>query len=460
MKTKAIAAAALLVATGSAMASPNHQQYSFSFVGNETNVLNLVGIFGLVGIRGCVTVDNTGNAVVQSNQSVDVHHANLKGPLLGNYVTGHVTYGVDSRTTTVQDQGGAYLIGSSTTTHYDNSTSWVNASANGHLNTNQSFQAGAGYVAGQSSSGSGGFVAGGGYQYANIAGGGGIIGGGIIPLPPLGGAIFGGYLVGNFGAGEGSAWGGYAYGQQSQQAAGFLAGGFLNTQKSFDAAFHAVLNQGNASIESDSIAAGALWGFSNTYMMATTWTKGAITYHFNTAQYQTMGATLGGGALANANGNIGVNVAAGADNAQANNVAIASLNAQPVYASAQVFANQSSKGSASISQFYVNSSVGDGALAGATGNVGVNVASGVGNVQQNGLAAAVSQGGVGNYKGGAANATAQTDQTAGMKASGDFIANASLGNGALAWASGNVGVNVASGIGNVQANSLAISAIK
>lgn len=62
--------------------------------------------------------------------------------------------------------------------------------------------------------------------------------------------------------------------------------------------------------------------------------------------------------MANANGNIGVNVAAGADNAQANNVAIASLNAQPVYASAQVFANQSSKGSASISQFYVTSSVG------------------------------------------------------------------------------------------------------
>ncbi|VVE01715.1 hypothetical protein PIN31009_02171 [Pandoraea iniqua] len=459
MKTKAIAAAALLVATGTAMASPNHQQYSFSFIGNETNVLNLVGIFGLVGIRGCVTVDNTGNAVVQSNQSVDVHHVNLKGPLLGNYTTGHVTYGVDAKTTTVSDQGSAYLLAGKTTTHYDNSTSWVNASASGHLNTNSSFQAGAGYVAGQSSSGSGGFIAGGGYQYSNIAGGGGIIGGGVLPLPG-GLAIYGGYLVGNFGAGQGSAWGGYAYGQQSQQAAGFLAGGFLNTQKSFDAAFNAVVNHGNASVESDSIAAGALWGFSNTYTVATTWTKGAITFHTNTAVYQTMGATLGGGALANANGNIGVNVAAGADNAQANNVAIASLNAQPVYASAQVFANQSSKGSASLSQFYVTSSVGDGALAGATGNVGVNVASGIGNVQQNGLAAAVSQGATGWYKGGAANSTAQTDQKAGMKASGDFIANASLGAGALAWASGNIGVNVASGIGNVQSNSLAISAIK
>lgn len=459
MKTKAIAAAALLVATGSALASPNHQQYSFSFIGNETNVLNLVGIFGLIGIKGCVTVDNTGNAVVQSNQSVDVHHVNLKGPLLGSYTTGHVTYGVDSKTTTVSNQGSAYLIGSKTTTHYDNSTSWVNASANGHLNTSQAFQAGAAYVAAQSSSGSGGFVTGGGYQYSNIAGGGAIVGGGIIPLPG-GFALYGGYLAGNFGAGQSSAWGGYAYGQQSQQAAGFLAAGFLNTQKSFDAAFHAVLNHGNASIESDSIAAGALWGFQDTYMKSTTWTKGALTLHVNTSTLQTMGATLGSGALANANGNIGVNVAAGADNAQANNVAIASLNAQPVYASAQVFANQSSKGSASISQFYVNASVGDGALAGATGNVGVNVASGVGNVQQNGLAAAVSQGGHGWYKGGAANSTAQTDQTASMKASGDFIANASLGNGALAWASGNVGVNVAAGIGNVQANSLAISAIK
>ncbi|VVE68612.1 hypothetical protein PCA31118_02965 [Pandoraea captiosa] len=459
MKTKAIAAAALLVATGTAMASPNHQQYSFSFIGNETNVLNLVGIFGLIGIRGCVTVDNTGNAVVQSNQSVDVHGVNLKGPLLGNYVTGHVTYGVNSKTTTITDQGSAYLVASKTTTHFDDSTSWVNATANGHLNTSQSFQAGAGYVAAQSSSGSGGFIAGGGYQYSNYAAGLGIIGGGVIPLPG-GLALYGGYLFANAGAGQASAWGGYAYAQQAQQAAGFLAAGFLNTQKSFDAAFHATLNHGNASIESDSIAAGALWGFSNTYTKSSVWTKGAITYHFNTAQYQTMGATLGNGALANANGNVGVNVAAGADNAQANSVAIASLNAQPVYASAQVFANQSSKGSASISQFMVNASVGDGALAGATGNVGVNVASGVGNVQGNSLAAAVSQGGHGWYKGGAANSTAQTDQMAGMHASGDFVANASLGNGALQWASGNVGVNVAAGIGNVQANSLAISAIK
>ncbi|EON12072.1 MULTISPECIES: hypothetical protein [Pandoraea] len=459
MKTKAIAAAALLVATGSALASPNHQQYSFSFIGNETNVLNLVGIFGLIGIRGCVTVDNTGNAVVQSNQSVDVHGVNLKGPLLGSFVTGKVTYGVDSKTTTVSDQGSAYLLAGKTTTHYDNSTSWVSASASGHLNTSQSFQAGAAYVAGQSSSGSGSFITGGGYQYSNIAGGAGIVGGGVIPLPG-GWAVYGGYLFGNFGAGEHSAWGGYAYQQQSQQAAGFLAAGFLNTQKSFDASFHAVLNHGNESVESDTVAAAALWGFTNTFTKSTVWTKGAITYHFNTAQYQTMGATLGHGALANANGNIGVNVAAGADNAQANNVAIASLNAQPVYASAQVFANQSSKGSASISQFYVNSSVGDGALAGATGNVGVNVAAGVGNVQENGLSAAVSQGGSGWHKGGAANSTAQTDQSASMKASGDFIANASLGNGALAFASGNVGVNVASGIGNVQANNLAISAIK
>lgn len=391
MKTKAIAAAALLVATGSALASPNHQQYSFSFIGNETNVLNLVGIFGLIGIRGCVTVDNTGNAVVQSNQSVDVYGVNLKGPLLGNFVTGKVTYGVDSKTTTVSDHGSSYLLASKTTTHYDNSTSWVNASANGHLDTSKSFQAGAVFFHSPHS---------------------------------------------------------------------FFAAGFLNTQKSFDAAFHAVVNHGNKSVESDTIAAAALWGFTNTFTKSSVWTKGAITYHFNTAQYQTMGATLGTGALANANGNIGVNVAAGADNAQANNVAIASLNAQPVYASAQVFANQSSKGSASISQFFVNASVGDGALAGATGNVGVNVAAGVGNVQENGLSAAVSQGGSGWHKGGAANSTAQTDQSASMKASGDFVANAALGKGALAFASGNVGVNVASGIGNVQANNLAISAIK
>lgn len=458
MKTKAIAAAALLVVAGSAMASPAHQQYSFSFIGNETNVLNLVGIFGVVGIQGCVSVDNTGSAVVQSNQSVHVDHVNLTGPKLGTWTTGSVTYGINQTSNTTTDTGGAYLIGSATTTSYNNSTSWVNAAANGHLNTSQSFQAGAGYVAGQQSQGSGGFIAGGGYEYSNFAAGGSAIGGGHFWLPG-GGGVYGGYITGNEGAGQGSAWGGYAYGQQSSSSAGFLAGGFLNTQKSFDAAFHGYLNEGNSSVSSESIAAGALWGFSNSYMSSTATVNGSITIHYNTLQMQTMGATLGDGALAGASGNVGVNVAAGADNAQGNNAAIASLNAQPVYASAQVFSNQSSSGSASLKDYFVTASVGDGALAGVSGNVGVNVASGIGNVQQNGLAAAVSQTTSKWYTGGAANATSQTDQSATMQAAGNFVANASLGNGALAYATGNVGVNVAAGIGNVQSNSLAISAI-
>lgn len=459
MKTKAIAAAALLVATGSVLASPHHQQYSFSFIGNETNVLNLVGIFGVVGIQGCVSVDNTGNAVVQSSQNVYVPGVHLEGPKLGTWTTGSVTYGVNNKTTTTTDTGSAYLAAGSVTSSYNNSTSWVNASASGHLNTSSSFQAGAGYVAGQQSSGSGGFVAGGGYQYSAYALAGGIIGGGVIYWPG-GGAIYGGSASAAAGAGQGSIWGGYAYGQQSQSSAGFLAGGFLNTQKSFDAAFHGMLNEGEASVSANSILAGAEWGFTNTYTKNTSTVKGSVTIHTNTMQMQTMGATLGNGALANATGNVGVNVAAGADNVQSNNVAIASVNAQPVYSSAQVFSTQHSAGSASIKDFYVMASVGDGALAGASGNVGVNVASGAGNVQQNGLAASVSQTTSSHYKGGAANATAQTDQSAGMGASGNFVAQASLGTNALQYATGNIGVNVAAGIGNVQNNSLAISAIK
>lgn len=97
MKTKAIAAAALLVATVPPWRTRLITSNTASFIGNETNVLNLVGIFGLVGIRGCVTVDNTGNAVVQSSQMVDAHGVHLTGPLLGSYVTGDVTYGVHSR---------------------------------------------------------------------------------------------------------------------------------------------------------------------------------------------------------------------------------------------------------------------------------------------------------------------------------------------------------------------------
>ncbi len=171
-----------------------------------------------------------------------------------------------------------------------------------------------------------------------------------------------------------------------------------------------------------------------------------------------LSATLGD-ALGGASGNIGANVAAGVGNAQSNDAALAALTTDPgVYASAQVFSDQTSlENTASATWFNsYDASVTDGALAGATGNIGVNVASGVGNAQSNALAASS------NSAGSAAYATSDSNQ----EASGNFIEldflptldlTASLGGGALAGAVGNIGVNVASGVGNLQHNSLAIA---
>ncbi|MFP3617002.1 hypothetical protein SB778_43935, partial [Paraburkholderia sp. SIMBA_050] len=82
----------------------------------------------------------------------------------------------------------------------------------------------------------------------------------------------------------------------------------------------------------------------------------------------------GSNAAQNVSGNIGVNIAEGINNAQSNDAALASVDAGNVFGNAQVFNNQSSGGKASINNFNVNASVGDGSLQYASGNVGVNVA--------------------------------------------------------------------------------------
>lgn len=89
-------------------------------------------------------------------------------------------------------------------------------------------------------------------------------------------------------------------------------------------------------------------------------------------------ATVGANTLRGASGNIGVNVSAGALNAQANQIILittpqaAIASQQNVHAVAQVTGSVSAK-------------LGAGSLAAVSGNVGVNIASGVGNAQFNGL---------------------------------------------------------------------------
>jgi hypothetical protein len=171
-------------------------------------------------------------------------------------------------------------------------------------------------------------------------------------------------------------------------------------------------------------------------------------------------AHLGGDALSDAQGNIGANVAAGVGNAQANDTALSAVDGEKVFASAMVFGSQASLGNyatTNTDNTYYDATLDGNALSNAKGNIGVNVAAGVGNAQGNGMAASV------NSSGRLAIATADSEQLAisnlldsdGRRLSLDLYA--SLDGNALSGAQGNIGVNVASGVGNLQHNGLSIA---
>lgn len=185
-------------------------------------------------------------------------------------------------------------------------------------------------------------------------------------------------------------------------------------------------------------------------------------------------ARVGDGAMNRASGNIGVNVSAGVGNAQANDAAISSLtddgparsdkgrpdqpsrNSGPM-ATAMVFSTQGTAGnSASSREWGTNyrATLGDDALRNASGNIGLNIAAGVGNGQSNALAVAVAD------DARLVKAGADSEQVTLLNyldsSCGDLDLVASVG-GALQNASGNIGVNVASGVGNLQHNGLSIA---
>ena len=94
-------------------------------------------------------------------------------------------------------------------------------------------------------------------------------------------------------------------------------------------------------------------------------------------------AHMGENALAGAQGNIGVNVAAGVGNTQANNAALSAVDGKKVFASAMTFNSQGTlmnvaEGAYEVDGYHSATLDGD-ALAGAKGNIGVNVGAGVGN---------------------------------------------------------------------------------
>ncbi|MCV6590844.1 MAG: hypothetical protein OIF57_17770 [Marinobacterium sp.] len=116
---------------------------------------------------------------------------------------------------------------------------------------------------------------------------------------------------------------------------------------------------------------------------------------------------MGDGALRNASGNIGVNVAAGDNNVQGNSAALAASDAGFVFgegegedgyshgssADAEIFVHQTTYYNYTYNYAQRNkASMGNNALQGASGNIGVNIASGNNNVQKNALAGSVGYG--------------------------------------------------------------------
>lgn len=105
-------------------------------------------------------------------------------------------------------------------------------------------------------------------------------------------------------------------------------------------------------------------------------------------------ARVDGNALQDAEGNLQLNVTAGTNNQQANEAAISALDAEFVFASAQNYALQSSKGNHTANMGVTNNAALAGnALQNAAGNIGVNIAAGTGNQQRNELSASFNSAG-------------------------------------------------------------------
>ena len=103
-------------------------------------------------------------------------------------------------------------------------------------------------------------------------------------------------------------------------------------------------------------------------------------------------SSIGDNVGSSASGNIGMNVAAGDNNAQDNAASLSAADASFSFgmADAEVFVNQNGSGNLTLNQGVTNAAgIGGNAFNSATGNIGVNVASGNNNEQKNALAASV-----------------------------------------------------------------------
>lgn len=168
-------------------------------------------------------------------------------------------------------------------------------------------------------------------------------------------------------------------------------------------------------------------------------------------------ATLNGDTASGASGNIGVNISAGDTNVQDNAAALASVDSSFVFgsSSSSVGVGQMNAGNQTQNFDVQNKArIGENAFSSASGNIGVNVAAGTGNGQKNTMAASVTS--LGNVSASILSAQASGGNM--IRNEGCRLENtASIGGSAFSGASGNIGVNITSGTGNLQSNSLSMA---
>ena len=176
-----------------------------------------------------------------------------------------------------------------------------------------------------------------------------------------------------------------------------------------------------------------------------------------------------------AEGNMGVNAAAGSGNQQDNAVAIATADESFVFGTAASLTSATQTNSHNTDHNYgtQNNAKLDSSGNGSSGNVGINVAAGDFNQQKNNLAIAVSNGRI-------AGAGATANQTSNNlsvinEAGASYLSNVNtwgpswhhnntpvVNNATMDHSfngmSGNGGANIAAGVGNQQSNSLSIAA--
>ncbi|MGG1944331.1 hypothetical protein AB1286_05910 [Trinickia sp. NRRL B-1857] len=464
MKRTLIAAAVLAAASGTAFAHQVKDPYIF----NATSVTQNVGIEGFVRLFGCVSVSSTVGAVVNNNQAV-VANVTLD-PTAQSYMMGAVTTTFDNRSTSVKGSG--YSVGVSS------------SSESGSKSFAQAFQESSAYAyKNQSSS-----ISGGGYEYSNQKSSsasseshnaqdasGTLTASGSASLnykysfdndhhhdDSHGYGNVSGNASLNLNGFESTASDNYASSKSQSANSGSGQGAawkFNADQGSGGQAFAEQSSGGAAWSETHNKSHSAAWAYANSKDTTDVTVSGSVTNYINTQAPGNLTATTGSGAGSGASGNIGMNVAEGVDNAQSNDASLASVDQGNVFGNAQIFSTQSSGGQATINNFMLNASLGDGSLSGVSGNVGVNIAAGVGNVQNNSLAASTT-----NLKDGAIPlavamvATDDNSQSANLGFQGTISGTAMIGANALQNATGNIGVNIAGGAGNLQHNGLAIAA--